>query len=106
LLGVSAPSEDIRLEGAENIRIHAPSDREERAWCDRCGTTLYFHPTADGLGPKTYAIALGAFDETDGTLLISEIYVDRKPDGFGVAGDHERKTKADSEAVLAGGVGS
>jgi hypothetical protein len=102
LLGVSVLPDDVRFEGAEHIRTYQSSEWAERAWCDRCGTTLYYHLTADGFGPKTYEMALGLFDEPDGLPLTKEIYIDRKPDGFAFAGEHERQTKAEVEAGFGG----
>ena len=97
-VGVSVLPEDIRFEGAESIRTYRSSEWAERGWCDRCGTTLYYHLTAEGFGPRTYEIALGLFDAPDGFPLTSEIYIDRKPDGFAFAGEHRRRTKAEVEA--------
>lgn len=105
-LAVSVLPEDIRFEGAEAIRTYASSEWAERGWCDRCGTTLFYHLTADGFGPKTYEMALGLFDEPDGFPLSSEIYIDRKPAGFAFVGDHARKTKAEIEATFGGEDGS
>jgi hypothetical protein len=101
-VGVSVMPGDIRFEGAESIRTYRSSEWAERAWCDRCGTTLYYNLTAEGFGPKTYEMALGLFDEPDGFPLASEIYIDRKPDGFAFAGEHRRQTKAEVEAGFGG----
>lgn len=101
---VSVLPEDIRFTGAENIRTYRSSEWAERGWCDRCGTTLYYHLTVDGFGPKTYEMALGLFDAPSGLPLTKEIYIDRKPDGFAFAGDHRRLTKAEVEASLGGEV--
>jgi hypothetical protein len=102
-MGVSVMPEDIRFEGAESIRTYRSSEWAERAWCDRCGTTLYYRLTVEGFGPPTYEMALGLFDAPDGFLLSREIYVDRKPDGFAFAGEHERLTKAEVEARFGAG---
>src|SRR4051812_42402432 len=63
LVCVSVLPENIRFEGAESIRTYRSSDWAERAWCDRCGTTLYYRLTIDDFGPRTYEMALGLFDE-------------------------------------------
>lgn len=105
LLAVSVLPEDVRFEGAENIRTYTSSEWAERAWCDRCGTTLYYHLTTDAYGPQTYEISLGLFDEPDGFQLVSEIYIDRKPAGYAFAGEHPRQTKAEIEASFGGGDG-
>lgn len=99
-LSVMVAAEDIRFEGSEHIRSYRSSDWAERAWCDRCGTTLYYHLTIE---PRSYALSLGLFDEPDGMPLVREIYIDRKPDGYAFAGEHERWTKAETEATFGGG---
>ena len=101
-VSVSVLPENIQFESTESIRIYRSSEWAERAWCDCCGTTLYYHLTADGFGAKTYEMALGLFDEPDGLPLTSEIYIDRKPDGFAFVGDHKRRTKAEIEAAFSG----
>jgi hypothetical protein len=101
-MAVSVLPGDIRFASTESIRTYRSSEWAERAWCDRCGTTLYYHLTADGFGPKTYEMALGLFDEPNGFPLTSEIYIDRKPDGFAFVGDHARRTKAEVEADFTG----
>ena len=100
MVGVSVKPEDLRIEGAENIRTYRSSDWAERAWCDRCGTTLYYHLTIE---PGSYELALGLLDDPDGLPLAREIYIDRKPDGYAFAGDHPRWTKAETEAAFGGG---
>lgn len=102
-VGVAVLPDDIRFEGAENIAVYTSSEWAERGFCKRCGTTLFYHLTADGFGPKAYGIGLGLFDEPDGFPLTGEIYIDCKPDGYAFAGDHERVTKADFEARFNGG---
>lgn len=98
LVCVTVPPDDIRFEGAENIRSYRSSEWAERAWCERCGTTLYYHLL---VGPQNYEVALGAFDAPNGVPMTLEIFIDRKPDGYAFAGDHPRWTKAETEAAFA-----
>jgi hypothetical protein len=75
------------------------SDWAERAWCDACGSSLWYKLTIPG--HETYNVAAGLFENAGGFPLRKEIYIDRKPGGFAFAGDHERKTKQDVEATFA-----
>lgn len=100
LLAVSIAPDAIRFEGEENIRRYASSDWAERAWCDRCGATLYYRLSVDGFGPRTYEMALGLFDDPDAFPMAKEIYVDRKPTAYAFAGDHRRLTGAEHLAAL------
>ena len=43
-------------------------------------------------------MCVGTFDDVDDFELTSEIFIDRKPDGYAIAGDHSRLTEADTIA--------
>jgi hypothetical protein len=43
-------------------------------------------------------MCVGAFDNVDDFVLTSEIFIDRKPGGYSIAGDHPRLTEADTIA--------
>jgi hypothetical protein len=43
-------------------------------------------------------MCVGAFDNVDDFVLTSEIFIDRKPDGYAIAGEHPRLTEADTIA--------
>lgn len=101
LLAVPVPVDGTRFTGAENIRTIRSSDWAERAWCDRCGSTLYYRVTLDGPHSRTYHMALGLFDAPEAFELASEIYYDRKPASFAFAGERKTLTKAEVEASFA-----
>ena len=100
LLAVSIAPDAVSFEGQENIRHYASSDWAERAWCDRCGATLYYRLSVDGFGPRTYEMALGLFDDPGAFPMAKEIFVDRKPAGYAFAGTHPRLTEAEHLAAL------
>lgn len=101
LLSVSVPPNRIRFEGDENIRHFRSSDWAERAWCDRCGATLYYRVTLADYAPANYEMSLGLFDEPERFPLTKEIYIDRKPSTYAFAGDRPRLTEAEHEARFA-----
>ena len=78
------------------------SDWAERAWCDRCGSGLWYRVTLEGPMQGQYHLPVGLFDEPDRFELRSEIYIDRKPAGYAFAGERKRLTKAEVEAQFAG----
>lgn len=43
---------------------------------------------------------LGTLDDADGILLTSEIFVDRKPDGYAFAADTRKMTEAEVVAMF------
>lgn len=81
------------------VKTYVSSDWAERAWCDHCGSTLWFKLTLPGR--EHFAVSAGLFDNAAGFPLTKEIYVDRKPDGYAFAGDHLRQTKQEFEAAFA-----
>lgn len=67
----------------------ASSDWAERGFCKRCGTTLFYFlkPTSG------YTLSVGAFDDPSPYKLSQEIFIDHKPDGYAIAGEHPRLTE-------------
>lgn len=86
LIAATTPGAGIRWTGTESIRVRQTSDWAERAWCDACGSALYYHVTAPGPHRDNYELPIGLFDDPAGFSLTSEIYIDHKPDCFAFAG--------------------
>ena len=103
LLAVPVPKDALTWRGAENIRVYRSSDWAERAWCDRCGSTLFYRVAAEGPAQGEHFVALGLFDVPDALSLASEIYIDSKPSSYAFAGERKRMTKAEVEAQFGGG---
>lgn len=96
-LAIGCAPADLEIAGP--VKTIVSSDWAERAWCDACGSTLYYKVTLPG--HERYTVAAGLFDAGGGLPLTEEIYIDRKPAGYAFAGDHARKTKAEIEAMFA-----
>ncbi|MBP7001161.1 GFA family protein [Amaricoccus sp.] len=94
-----APNAIRFVEGAP-IAARQTSDWAERTWCAECGSNLFYRLT---VGPKAgwMYLALGLLDEPGGIPFGGEIYIDRKPDTYDLAGEHPRMTKAETEARFA-----
>jgi hypothetical protein len=103
LLAVPVAPDAIRFEGEEHIRTHGSSDWAERGFCATCGSCLFYRVTAPGPMQGRLHLALGLFDAPDALTLTSEIYIDRKPASLAFAGERRRMTKAEVEAMFAGG---
>jgi hypothetical protein len=101
MLAVSVPEAALRIEGAERIRTYRSSDWAERAWCDACGSNLWYRITADGPYLGGHEICLGLFDTPDDLPLAKEIYIDRKTSSFAFAGERATMTQAEVEAMFA-----
>lgn len=102
LLAVAIPPGAILLRGGEDIRRIQSSEWAERAWCDKCGSHLFYRLTADGPFKGQYHVSFGLFDTPEAFSFASEIYIDRKPEVFAFAGQRKTMTKDEVEAKWAG----
>lgn len=85
---------NVSFEGTESLTRYASSDWAERGFCSKCGSTLFYY-----LKPaKAFMMSVGAFDDQASFRLVEEIYIDGKPDGYALAGDHPRLTEAETLA--------
>jgi hypothetical protein len=84
----------VTFTGEDNLKRHKTSDWAERGFCGVCGASLFYHL----LKLDQYEMCVGAFDDVDDFVLGSEIFIDRKPGGYSIAGDHPRLTEADAIA--------
>ena len=80
--------------GEENLKRCQTSDWAERGFCNVCGASLFYRV----LKLDSYEMCIGAFDNVDDFVLTSEIFIDRKPGGYSIAGDHARLTEKDTIA--------
>ena len=92
LLAMTVPGDSIAWEGEAHIRTLQSSDWAERAWCQRCGSGLYYHVTVGEMSAN-YEIPVGLFDDTSGLTLASEIYVDHRIDSAVFAGERNTMTR-------------
>ena len=91
-----ANAEGVHFDNRESIGTFVSSEWADRGFCRSCGTTLYYFlkPT------HAYVMSVGTFDDQTPFRLVREIFIDRKPDGYAFAGDHERWTGAETFARL------
>ncbi len=81
------------------VKTFASSDWAERTWCDSCGSTLWYRLTIPDR--EMYGVSAGLFENAAGLKLENESYIDKKPDGFSYAGDHDRITEAQVKDIIA-----
>ena len=78
----------VTFSGSEYIVRYASSAWAERGFCRQCGTHLFYRlKEADH-----YVMWMGTFDDPAPFTLAGEIYIDEKPTGYSLAGDHPRLT--------------
>lgn len=98
---VSVAEGDVDWTGADHIRVFASSSLGERAFCDTCGSHLYFRVMQAGAFFGNLDLPLGLFDDPSGFDLTSEIFIDHKPDTFALADQGQRRlTRADCLAAF------
>lgn len=81
----------IEFEREDDVVRHDSSEWAQRGFCGRCGSNLFYY-----LKPaKSYAVSVGAFDDSQAFRLAGEIFVDHQPPGYRFAGELSRMTEAE-----------
>jgi hypothetical protein len=65
--------------GNDAIKAYQSSEWAERAFCTKCGTTLYYHLIG---AEQVHSAQAGLFDLPDGLTIHEEIFVDEQPDYY------------------------
>lgn len=94
--GIEAPAEEVKITGP--LKTHRSSRLAERAWCDTCGSSVWFR-YVEGQDTGYLELCPGLFENAGGARLTRVVYADRAPDGISLAGDHARVSQEDYEAV-------
>jgi len=91
LLSLTIPQETIRFEGQAHIKTFQSSDWAERAWCNKCGSGLWYRLTA---GPEkdTYHMPIGLLDDTSDLTMTRQIFIDEKSEAFAFANETKNMT--------------
>lgn len=99
-LGVQVASDKMTVTG-DQLGVYTSSPWAERGFCKTCGSSLFYRVTAPGPHSGTYHVGLGTLNDPDGITLTGEIFIDKKPSGYGFAGDSHKMTEAETMAMLA-----
>ncbi|MGI3169732.1 GFA family protein [Pseudooceanicola sp. C21-150M6] len=81
-LGISVLQSSVTFDGEAHIRTIQSSTWAERAWCQRCGSSLYYR-LVDG---DTLQLSLGLLDDPNGMTFSDELFIDCKPDSYAFEG--------------------
>ena len=92
---------ELTWEGDEP-KFFQTSEWAERGFCPECGSSLVWRMTA-GVHAGMTTVTLGSLDDQEGLPLTREWFIDRKPDGYALAGEHQRVTEAEAVAMFSGG---
>lgn len=99
-LGIEVPGDGIAFETTQTLRTYRSSDWAERGFCNTCGSSLYWRLTAPGPMQGLYSLSAGSLDSLEGLSLTREFFIDSKPAGYALSGDHKRLTEADIMAMV------
>ena len=87
----------LRIAGEAHLRRYRSSDWAERAFCERCGSSLFYRLLKTG----EYFVWAGLFDTLPGAIFESQIFIDRKPDWYEFANATTNETEAEVFAKYA-----
>ncbi|MCB9945081.1 MAG: GFA family protein [Geminicoccaceae bacterium] len=93
----AAMADGVSFEGGDFIKTYSSSEWAERGFCSNCGSNLYYRLKDSG----QYIMATGLFDDKSVFKVVGEIFIDRKPPGYDIAGDHPRLTEAETFEMFA-----
>ncbi len=99
-MGVQTTAEKIAFAGADRIRSYKSSDWAERAFCETCGSSLYWRLTAPGPMQGMMSLSVGSLDDMGGLSFDTEVYIDHKPASHAFAGTRHTMTEADILAMV------
>ncbi|KUJ78115.1 aldehyde-activating protein [Ruegeria marisrubri] len=83
------------------VRTFQSSDWAERAFCEECGSPLWYRVTAPGAMHGQTQMAAGLFDNAAGGELKLELFIDKKPEGYAFEGERRQMTEAEFTAMYA-----
>lgn len=98
-LEFTAKQGSVSVEGP--VKVFQSSEWAERAFCERCGSALWYRLTGDGPEAGRYQLSAGLFENAGDMSLTLEVFIDRKPDGYAFAGERKTLTEADILAMYA-----
>ncbi len=83
------------------VKSYTSSDWAERAFCEDCGSALWYRITAPGEMHGQTQMAAGLFDNAAGSDLKLELFIDKKPQGYAFEGERRQMTEAEVMAMYA-----
>ena len=96
---IAARPGSVAVEGPANV--FQSSEWAERAFCERCGSPLWYRITAEGPDAGQYQLSAGLFENAGGLDLNLEVFIDKKAEGYAFAGERKTMTEAEIFAMFA-----
>ena len=89
--------ENATFEGEDNITRFRSSDWAERAFCNRCGSNLFYHI----IDSNELQISTGLLDDQSDLRLTLQVFIDEKPPFYTLADKTKTMTAAEVYAAYA-----
>lgn len=103
--GVSVKTENLKIEGTVDVGTRQSSGFAERAFCTKCGASLWYRLTSGKYVGST-SIAVGVLDDRTGLSLKTEYFADYKDSTNQVPRDVAQYSEAEVETMIASFTGS
>lgn len=100
-IGVQAGRDEATVSGEEHLTIFKSSEWAERAFCAKCGSSMFYRVTAPGPMQGEFHFGAGTLTDWSGLEMTSEIFIDSKPDAYAFAGERKTMTGAELMALFA-----
>ena len=88
---------EIEIKGQEHITIYDSSLWAQRAFCDKCGTHLFYKIKEE----ERYIIPVGFFGSLEGLEFDKQYFIDKKPEYYCFSNKTENLTEAEVYALYA-----
>jgi len=95
-LGVSCGS-DVQIDGVDKLKLYKSSEWAERAFCDDCGTHMFYRL----LATNEYFVPAGLFQNELEFEFKEQIFIDMKPSYYEFANQTLNMTEAEVFAKFA-----
>lgn len=100
-LGVQAGANEATLDGEEHLTIFKSSEWGERAFCSKCGSSMFCRITAPGPMQGDFHFGAGTLTDWSGLEMTEEIFIDRKPGAYAFKGERKTMTADEMFALFA-----
>lgn len=82
---------EVIFEGKENISVYDSSEWAERAFCNKCGSHLYYRLKES----EQFIMPVGLFDNEETFTFDHQIFIDKKPSFYRFANVTKNMTEAE-----------
>lgn len=82
---------DVSFEGNENISVYDSSEWAERAFCNKCGSHLFYRLKES----KQFFMSVGLFKNEERFNLKHQVFIDNKPSFYSFSNQTDNMTEAE-----------